>query len=235
MWCITLVYFHKNKLQKATKCHLAFYCLLLSERQIWTNVKIIDGRTSGSHEHGQWERQLCGSGGESFFSSIKLMTNVCCSKLCKSKWIFNSNLPEGMMGQLLHLCDNHCNLKLDSCSFKCFKLVIQKQHKSLALLQTVQVSLCCLTTDKLLQSPHQVRAFPHQAPPDVFSSGEVLFQLTGTQLFISFLFLFYFTTSPKPTAQPVNQWHFLTDSRDVRPIAGGRFGVWPHPVSWHRV
>lgn len=68
------------------------------------------------------------------------------------------SIPTSLRGRWVNLllCDNHGNLKLDSCSFKCFKLVIQRQNKTLALLQTVKVSLCCWTTNKLWQSPLQV-------------------------------------------------------------------------------
>lgn len=90
------------------------------------------------------------------------------------------------------------NLKFNSCSFECIKLVVQNQNKTF-LLQTVKISLTLIVSVFFWLSAtsycdvrlNRYKLFIHQTSPDMFSSGEASFWPILNYLFHSY---FYFTT-----------------------------------------
>lgn len=152
------------------------------------------------------------SWGRSWLSSIKLMWNVYCSK------------------------------HLDLCWFECFKLVLRNQNKTLSSLHAVsQVPMLNQVSPPVvwLLINRDVRLIRYKLFTSSFPWYVPFLRYCFKRLIPNYLFNFSFfilhLSSPAPAAQPVNQPHFMTGGCDVRPMAGGRLGVWPHLVPWHLV
>lgn len=152
------------------------------------------------------------SWGRSWLSSIKLMWNVYRSK------------------------------HLDLCWFECFKLVLRNQNKTLSSLHAVsQVPMLNQVSPPVvwLLINRDVRLIRYKLFTSSFPWYVPFLRYCFKRLIPNYLFNFSFfilhLSSPTPAAQPVNQPHFMTGGCDVRPVAGGRLGVWPHLVPWHLV
>lgn len=153
------------------------------------------------------------SWGRSWLSSIKLMWNVYCSK------------------------------HLDLCWFECFKLVLRNQNKTLSSLHAVsqvlmlnQVSPPPLFDCWLIVTfASSGTNFSHRASPDTFPSWGIVLSDWYQIIYLISLSSFCISRLQLPRLNLSILPHFMTGGCDVRPVAGGRLGVWPHLVPWHLV
>lgn len=168
------------------------------------------------------------------------MTNVCCSKLRESKCIFNSTLPQGMMGQLLHLCDNHRNLKLDSCFFECFKLVIQKQNKHWPCYKQLKshsaVWLLINCDVGLIRYKLFLITLLLMCPPlESYRFNWLILNYLISLFFFFLSFLFYNTRLQRPRLNLSISGTLWQTAVTSGSWLEGVSGVWPHLLSWHLV